>query len=76
MEVFSLLLENSAEIIRLGPDQKTALDIAIDKEQQAIITFIINGPKWKEAFDMPSSSDKGDVDTPLRPSRGVSGQVL
>ena len=66
IEVFELLVANMADITRKGSDDKTALDIAIDREQRGIIRTIINGVKWKEAFQMPSTTEKGALDTPLR----------
>ena len=66
VEVFNTLLDSHAEMTRRGPDQKTALDIAIDCGQRGIIQTIIKGPFWKEAFQMPSTSEKGELDTPLR----------
>ena len=37
VEVFTLLLDNNANIMKQGPDQKTALDIAIEKEQRTVM---------------------------------------
>ena len=66
VEVFKLLLKNCADITRRGPDQKTALHIAIEREQRSIITIIINGPKWKETFRMTSLSYKKVKYPPLQ----------
>ena len=38
----------------------------IDREQRAIISTIISGPRWKEAFQMTSTTKNGALDTPLR----------
>merc|ERR1711978_326092 len=54
--VFDLLLENFAEITSRGPDGKTPLDMAIDEDRRAIISAIIKGPHWEEAFKMPSTT--------------------
>ena len=62
VEVFKVLLRNYADIKRRGPDKKTALDFAIEKEQRSIIRTIINGPMWKESFQMTLEGK----DTPLR----------
>ena len=48
------------------PDQKTALCVAIEREQRGVIQAIIKGDSWKEAFLIPSSTDKCELDTPLR----------
>ena len=64
--VFDLLLENFAEITSRGPDGKTPLDMAIDEDRRAIISAIIKGPYWEEAFKMPSTTEAGKLDTPLR----------
>ena len=64
--IFDLLVENKADITQRGRDQKTALDVAIEREQRAIIQKIIQGDNWKEAFRIPSTSDRGELDTPLR----------
>ena len=66
VEVFNMLLENGAEITKKETDSKTALDIAINFEQRAIIQAIIDGPHKEEAFRAPSTSEKGQLDTPLR----------
>ena len=66
VDVFNLLLQNGAEITRRGPDQQTALDVAIDADQRGIIQTVIKGEHWKEAFQVPSTSPKGLLDTPLR----------
>ena len=66
VKIFNLLLNNQAEITRRGPDQKTALCVAIEREQRGVIQAIIKGDSWKEAFLIPSSTDKGELDTPLR----------
>ena len=66
VDVFNLLLENGAEITRRGPDQQTALDVAIDADQRGIILTVIKGEYWMEAFQIPSTSAKGLLDTPLR----------
>ena len=66
VDVFNLLLQNGAEITRRGPDQQTALDVAIDADQRGIIHTVIKGEHWKEAFKVPSTSPKGLLDTPLR----------
>ena len=47
VKVFDLLMKNMAEITKKGSDDKTALDIAIDKEHRGIISTIISGPRWK-----------------------------
>ena len=64
--VFNLLLENGADITRRGPSQQTPLDMAIDEDKRAIILAIIKGKLWKEAFKMPSTTEAGTLDTPLR----------
>ena len=66
VDVFNLLLQNGAEITRRGPNQQTALDVAIDADQRGIIQTVIKGEYWKEAFQVPSTSPKGLLDTPLR----------
>ena len=66
VKIFNLLLTNQAEITRRGPDQRTALSVAIEREQRGIIQAIIKGPTWQEAFQIPSSTANGDLDTPLR----------
>ena len=66
VDIFNLLLNNEAEITQKGPDQKTALEIAIEKDQREVIRSIIKSPKWKEAFRMPCTSINGELNTPLR----------
>ena len=66
VKVFDILMKNYAKITKKGYEDKTALDIAIDKAQQGIICTIINGAMWREAFKMTSTTEKGAVDTPLR----------
>ena len=66
VDIFNLLLENGAAITRRGPNQQTPLDMAIDEDRRAIILAIIKGPLWKEAFKMPSTTEAGTLDTPLR----------
>ena len=66
VDVFNLLLQNGAEITRKGPDQQTALDVAIAEDQRGIILSVIKGSHWREAFKVPSTSPKGLLDTPLR----------
>ena len=66
IEVFELLMVNMADITRKGYDDKTTLDVAIDREQRGIIGAIISGPRWKEAFQMASTTETGALDTPLR----------
>ena len=63
---FNLLLEKGADIKRRGPDQKTALEFAIEKDQQEVIESIIESTHWKEAFMQPCSSKDREFDTPLR----------
>ena len=62
---FNLLLENGADIKMRGPDQKTALEISIEKDQREVIESIIESAHWKEAFKLPCSSKQGNLDTPL-----------
>ena len=64
--VFKLLLDNKAELNQKGRDRKTALEIAIVHEQRMIIQTIIEADEWTEAFQIPSTSDRGDLETPLR----------
>ena len=64
--IFKVLLENKAELTQRGRNQKTALDIAIEQNQRVIIKTIIEADEWLEAFQIPSTSDRGDLDTPLR----------
>ena len=66
VDVFNLLLENGANITRKGPDKQTALDVAIEKDQRTIIQSIIQGSSWEKAFQIPSTSMKDELDTPLR----------
>ena len=66
VSVFKLLLSNKAELNQRGRDRKTALDVAIDHEQRVIIQTIIEADEWVEAFQIPSTSDRGDLETPLR----------
>ena len=64
--VFKLLLDNKAELNQKGRDRKTALEITIVHEQRMIIKTIIEADEWIEAFQIPSTSDRGDLETPLR----------
>ena len=66
VDIFNVLLENKAEVTQRGRNQKTALDIAIENDKRSIIQTIITGDSWKEAFQIPSTSVRGDLDTPLR----------
>ena len=66
VDVFNLLLNNGADIKRRGPDQHTALDVAIERDQRGIIRSIIEGTHWEEAFKIPSTSTSSKLDTPLR----------
>ena len=67
---FKLLLENGADIKMRGPDQKTALEWAIEKDQREVIESIIMCDHWKEAFKLSCSTnlllDTPLLDTPLR----------
>ena len=65
-EVFRVLLRNGAEIAKRGPQYLTALDIAIEKGETGIIEVILNEASWKEAFNMPHTNAKGELDTPFR----------
>ena len=65
-EVFKILLGNGAEITMRGPKHLTALDIAIEKGETGIIEVILNETRWKEAFNMPHTNAKGELDTPFR----------
>ena len=65
-EVFKILLGNGAEITMRGPKHLTALDIAIEKGETGIIEVILNETRWKEAFNMPHTNVKGELDTPFR----------
>ena len=60
-----LLIDYGADIKKRGPDQKTALEIAIEKDQREVIESIIESAHWKEAFKLPCSSNQGKLDTPL-----------
>ena len=66
VDVFNLLLENGANITREGPEKCTALDVAIERDQRGIIQSIIQGSSWEKAFQVPSTSRKDELDTPLR----------
>ena len=66
VDVFTFLLENSASITQPGPDEKTALDFAIDKEKREVVRAVIRGEYWEESFQIPSTSEKGELDTPFR----------
>ena len=66
VDVFNLLLEHGADIKRLGPDQHTPLEVAIERDQRAIIRNIIEGPHWETAFQSPTASKSSELDTPLR----------
>ena len=63
---FQLLLDNGADIKKRGPDQKTALEVAIDHDQKELIESIIDSSHWEEAFKLPCSTKQGRLDTPLR----------
>ena len=47
---FNLLLAYEADITVEGPDQKTALEIAIEHDQREVIESIIGNSQWNEAF--------------------------
>ena len=64
--IFNLLLDNGAQITKREEDHKTALQIAIEKDQRGVIDSIIKSLKWKEAFKLPCSSSKGNFETPFR----------
>ena len=64
--IFNTLLKNGFAVTERGGNEQTALDIAIEHEQRAIIRAIIQGSDWEKAFQIPSTSDKGELDTPLR----------
>ena len=66
VDIFDLLLENEADITQRGPEQKTALEIAIENEQREVIQSIIKSSHWKEAFRMPCTSIEDELNTPLR----------
>ena len=66
VDVFNLLLEHGADIKRLGPDQHTPLEVAIERDQRGIIRNIIEGPHWETAFQTPTASKSSELDTPLR----------
>ena len=66
VDVFNLLLENGANITRKGPEKQTALDVAIERDQRGIIQNIIQSSSWEKAFQIPSTSRKDELDTPLR----------
>ena len=66
VDVFNLLLKHGADIKRRGPNQHTALDVAIERDQRGIIHSVIEGSHWEEAFQVASTSKKGELDTPLR----------
>ena len=66
VDIFNLLLDNGADIKRRGPEQHTALDVAIEREQRGIIRTIIEGSHWEDAFKIPSTSKSSKLDTPLR----------
>ena len=65
-EVFRILLRDGAEITKRGPQHLTALDIAIEKGGTGIIEVVLNEARWKEAFSMPHTNAKGELDTPFR----------
>ena len=66
VDVFHLLLENGADIKRRGPDQHTALQTAIERDQRGIVRSIIESSHWEEAFQTPTISTNSGFDTPLR----------
>ena len=63
---FNLLLDSGADLNKRGPDQKNALEIAIDKNQHEVIESIIENSQWEEAFKQPCSTKQDKLDTPLR----------
>ena len=63
---FNLLLANEADITVEGPDQKTALEIAIEHDQREVIESIIGSSQWEEALRQPFKSINGKLNTPLR----------
>ena len=65
VDVFEYLINNGADITKKGPKNKTALDIAIEKEQRGIIQFAIRSDAWKTTLRVPSI-ENGMLDTPLR----------
>ena len=64
--IFNILVGNHADLLERGRNHKTALDIAIEHEKRLIVQTIIQGESWKEAFKIPSTTERGDLDTPLR----------
>ena len=66
VDIFNLLLKNEAEITQKGPDQKTALEIAIEEDQREVVRSIIKSSQWKKAFRMPCTPINGELNTPLR----------
>ena len=65
-DIFEILLRNGADITKRGPQDLTALDIAIEKGNTGIVQIILNQPNWREAFNMPHTNVRGDLDTPFR----------
>ena len=67
LDLFNQLLKDGAELTERGPESKmTPLDFAITNKRREIIQAIIRHDKWKEAFQMASTSPTGELDTPLR----------
>ena len=64
--IFNFLVEKGAEITKSGPDEKSVLELAIEKGQREVIRSIIKCPQWKEAFRMPCTSMNEELNTPLR----------
>ena len=64
--IFNILVGNYADLLERGRDHKTALDIAVEHKKGLIVQTIIQGESWKEAFKIPSTTERGDLDTPLR----------
>ena len=66
IEVFQILLRNGSEMTKRGPQDFTALDIAIEKGETGVIKVILNDARWREAFQIPHTNAKGELDTPFR----------
>ena len=66
LELFNQLLKDGAELTERGPEHMTPLDFAITNKRREIIQAVIQCDKWKEAFQMASTSPTGELDTPLR----------
>ena len=65
-DIFQSLLRNGADIERRGPQDMTALQIAIEKGKEDIVEVMLNQASWTAAFQAPTTTSKDDRDNTFR----------